>query len=274
MMPNEVIQAMEKLHGSFNMFNRQQTELSKTIDAWNARIRVEEKVLNLRMMQMKYDEKKLRSVQDLISLLGPESAKAEELQKRVDAQKEALFGFSGKLREMDRVHIQQMEARRLTINKFKATYKTRLQAVVQKKWAEVKPQVKQLNDTKMGLEAKLKSLQHNLQQKISDYHRQEDALDMESLRKQSRMEMDTKATIQNLQKRRAHMERQYQTRKDQIKVQAEGRIHNLREEYERRCQEIGRVQLPRFPSNRGSTPSKKAKKRKSEHPYLPPDNSQ
>lgn len=267
MRPNDVSVALSNLNGGFNAFTKQVTLRSMTVECLKEKTNVETKFVKLMQMQELILQKKVKVIRSLTSLLGSETLRVEELQKKIVDQHKSLLKMSETMRTMDQNHSEAMNTRKSFIAKFNQSYKQRLNDAIKKRWEAEQLRVRELNSTKSKLEEQLKSLKSEAEKREMELKFEEDKHQMDLIKREKRMEMEAECKIAQLRKKKTQMVQSYNNRIEKMKVQSEGRIQRLMAEVEVRNKELRDV-----PHSYGQTTEKptprKSTKRKSEDLYL------
>lgn len=267
MQPSDVEMALSKLNNTFKSFDRQVTGRSKSIEVMKERIKVEEKCYRLNVLQADLLKKKKEATQGLTLLLGSETAKVEDLQKKIVEQHKKSLMISDTLRKIEQNHTEAMTSRKRTIEKFKNSFQSRLDIAVKKRWKEEEEHLNELDSMQEKLKKKVLELKAEAERKEVEFKRKESELDQEVLKRQSEMEKKLATKMKELERKKAQLEREYKNLSENMMVQSEVKIGNLRKEYDAKRRELMDIQKSSVCEVRQPTPSKSSK-RKLEHPYL------
>ena len=202
MKPTDAVQALSKLKEGFDSFNRQVAQRSRTIAVAKERIRVEGKGVKLSRMIAEHLEKKMNAIQGLTTVLGSETAKVEELQKRVIEQRQMLAKTCEITSRMEMAHTETMAHRMVMIEKFEKSYDSRLEAAVKEKWKAKEQLIQCLVNEEKSLREQLKRLKDESRQKELDYRRERDKYEMDMLQRERDLEVQAKIKIESLQKKK------------------------------------------------------------------------
>lgn len=267
MKPNDVSVALSNLHGGFNSFTKQVSFRSKAIECLKEKIDIEVKLVKLIQMQELHLQRKVSVLQGLSSLLGSETSKVKELQQKIIEQHKSLLKMSEIMRELGQAHLEAVNGRKQIIEKFNRSYKQRLSLASKKRWEAEQDRVEGLNATKSKLEEQLRSLKMAVEKRERECKKEENDFEVDMFKKERKLAQEAKYEIAQLQKKKSRLFKTYNDRLNGIKVQSEGKIRKLKEEYEALQQNL--KNFPRsYTGTGGETAPSKGTKRKMGNTYL------